>query len=153
MNRLFISLVLVVTIVASFLVYWASTNTASLVLLPSQLEARARQNSNPVKLNRIRVAGRVSADPISFETEPMALLQFSLVDPPTPDQANSVQELQAPVKVVYRGIKPDMFASGRDVIVDGEYRDGQLIASNLLTQCPSKYEPPSPESLKHQLTP
>ena len=40
-----------------------------------------------------------------------------------------------------------MFTAGRDVIIDGEYKDGVLQAQKLLTQCPSKYEPPSPEKM------
>ena len=46
------------------------------------------------------------------------------------------------IAVVYRGVRPDMFAVGRDVIMDGDYYNGTFTAANLLTQCPSKYEPP-----------
>lgn len=49
------------------------------------------------------------------------------------------------VPVVYQGLRPDMFAVGRDVIIDGEFKDGVVFASSLLTQCPSKYEAPSPD--------
>ena len=46
-----------------------------------------------------------------------------------------------PVPVAYTGILPDMFAEGRDVIVEGTYaRDGSFHARTLLTACPSKYE-------------
>lgn len=46
----------------------------------------------------------------------------------------------APVPVSYRGILPDMFAEGREVVVEGNYRGGALTARQLLTSCPSKYE-------------
>ena len=38
------------------------------------------------------------------------------------------------------GIKPDMFADGRDVIVEGRYTGDVLHATQVLTSCPSKYE-------------
>jgi cytochrome c-type biogenesis protein CcmE len=50
----------------------------------------------------------------------------------------------APVRVLYRNTKPDMFAPGRDVIIDGSFDGEKLVASRLLTQCPSKYEPAEP---------
>jgi cytochrome c-type biogenesis protein CcmE len=45
------------------------------------------------------------------------------------------------VPVAYRGILPDMFAAGREVVVEGRYGDGSLAARQILTSCPSKYEP------------
>jgi len=47
----------------------------------------------------------------------------------------------APVAVSYRGILPDMFAEGREVVVEGRYQDGGLAARQIMTSCPSKYEP------------
>ena len=45
------------------------------------------------------------------------------------------------VPVSYQGIMPDMFAEGREVVVEGRY-DGQgLTARQIMTSCPSKYEP------------
>ncbi len=38
--------------------------------------------------------------------------------------------------------KPDMFAPGRDVIVEGKLgADGAIAATQVLTSCPSKYKP------------
>jgi cytochrome c-type biogenesis protein CcmE len=48
------------------------------------------------------------------------------------------------VPVVYRGLKPDMFGPGRDVLIDGDYIGGSIQAAKLQTQCPSKYEPAVP---------
>jgi cytochrome c-type biogenesis protein CcmE len=45
------------------------------------------------------------------------------------------------VPVSYRGIMPDMFSEGREVVVEGRYQDGALSARQILTSCPSKYEP------------
>jgi cytochrome c-type biogenesis protein CcmE len=46
-----------------------------------------------------------------------------------------------PVAVSYQGILPDMFGEGREVVVEGRYQDGALAARQILTSCPSKYEP------------
>ncbi len=51
------------------------------------------------------------------------------------------------VPVQYTGILPDMFAEGRDVIVEGTYgAGGTLHARTLLTSCPSKYEAEIPKN-------
>ena len=47
------------------------------------------------------------------------------------------------VPVVYRGTVPDLFRTGRDVVVDGRLRNGVFVAvpNTLVTKCPSKYSP------------
>ena len=49
----------------------------------------------------------------------------------------------ATVMVVYKGSVPDLFKTGRDVVVDGRLRNGVFIAvpDTLVTKCPSKYQP------------
>jgi cytochrome c-type biogenesis protein CcmE len=51
----------------------------------------------------------------------------------------------ATVPVLYRGTVPDMFATGRAVVVSGRLRGGTFVAvpGSLLTKCPSKYTPAS----------
>jgi cytochrome c-type biogenesis protein CcmE len=54
------------------------------------------------------------------------------------------------VPVAYTGILPDMFAEGREVVVEGRYEVPGLRAKQIMTSCPSKYEaqpeghPPTP---------
>jgi cytochrome c-type biogenesis protein CcmE len=47
------------------------------------------------------------------------------------------------VPVVYKGTVPDLFRTGRDVVVDGRLRNGLFVAvpNTLVTKCPSKYSP------------
>ena len=49
----------------------------------------------------------------------------------------------ASVPVVYRGSVPDLFKTGRHVVVDGRYAHGVFVAKHdtLVTKCPSKYAP------------
>ena len=52
-----------------------------------------------------------------------------------------IEENKSSLKVTYQGVTPDMFADGREVVVEGTLgRDGVFHANTLLTSCPSKYE-------------
>ena len=124
------SIIILFIAVIGFLMLQAMGTGTSQVLLPSEALALER----PMK--RIRVAGRVSSKEVNYQVEPKFKLEFQIYDP------DGQENITLPV--TYAGIKPDMFASGRDVIIDGEISDNQLIANQLLTQCPSKYEPPTP---------
>jgi cytochrome c-type biogenesis protein CcmE len=130
MGKIFVSFVIGFLVIGSLLVYQATSGTSSVILSPQELS----QRGSAVTLNRIRVAGKVS-EPIVYRTEPSMELTFLVSDPEHPN---------ARVPVVYRNLKPDMFAEGRDVLIDGDYEQGTLAAAKLLTQCPSKYEPPLP---------
>jgi len=45
------------------------------------------------------------------------------------------------IAVVYKGSVPDLFATGRDVVVDGKLVNGTFVAKpgSMVTKCPSKY--------------
>lgn len=118
-------------LIAGLLFYQASKTGTSTVYLPSELQMQS-------DLKRIRVGGRVTADTkIEYQTEPEITLKFAIRNPGGETET-------AAIPVIYKGIKPDMFAAGRDVIIDGDFQNGTIIAQELLTQCPSKYEPPTP---------
>lgn len=130
MGRVFVSLVAFFIIMGGVLVYQATRGTSSLVLMPSELVTKAHAKDLP----RIRVGGRV-VEPIHYQTEPTFVLRFSVHDPKGSEVA---------IPVEYRGLRPDMFQAGRDVLVDGDFVDGTIQAAKLQTQCPSKYEPVVP---------
>jgi cytochrome c-type biogenesis protein CcmE len=48
----------------------------------------------------------------------------------------------ASIPVVYRGVVPDPFRDGREIIIEGEMREGTLVAKRdtLVTKCPSKFK-------------
>jgi cytochrome c-type biogenesis protein CcmE len=52
------------------------------------------------------------------------------------------------VAVVYTGTVPDLFASGRDIVVDGKLENGTFVADrdSMVTKCPSKYSATKPAS-------
>ncbi|MCB0329418.1 MAG: cytochrome c maturation protein CcmE [Bdellovibrionales bacterium] len=132
MNKVFISLVVLFFGLGTILVFMAmQTNTAS-VFTPSELSKAAANHSIP----RVRVVGKVAAEKLEYQTEPAIKLTFQIEDPEG--------DAHGKVAVSYNKLMPDMFAPGRSVIIDGQFRDGIVYADSLMTQCPSKYEPPSP---------
>ena len=130
MGKVFISLVIAFIVCGGALVYQATRGTSSLVLSPSEVLSKGASRD----LKRIRVGGRV-VDPITYQTEPQMVLSFRVKNPAGGEEV---------VPVVYKGLKPDMFAAGRDVLIDGDYMGGSIQAAKLQTQCPSKYEPVVP---------
>ena len=121
--KLAIGAAVIVAAIGYLMFSGATGNTAYFLTVP-ELQAQAER----VQGAAIRVAGKVTADPIHWD-----VLQLSL--------AFTMGEGQARVPVRYKGIKPDMFQPGADVIVEGKLGpDGILTASNLMTSCPSKYE-------------
>ena len=125
-----------------FLLLRATVATAANVYLPSELLAQGRD------ISRLRVAGRVAELPVGYEQLPQLRLTFSIINPPkNAHDDTAVVASKEPLPVIYYGAKPDMFAPGRDVIIDGEIKNGTVVAHKLLTQCPSKYEAPNPEDV------
>ncbi|TML11893.1 MAG: cytochrome c maturation protein CcmE [Actinobacteria bacterium] len=112
----------VAAVLAVFLIYTAiAGGTPS--LRPSQLAG----HSGRVSLTGM-VVGRVAGD--AHQARGM---RFTLRD----------RNGTATVPVVYRGSVPDLFRSGRDVLIEGRLKDGVFVAypGTLVTKCPSKYSP------------
>lgn len=128
----FISLLIGSLIIGGVLVWQATRSTAALVLTPSDLASSGHQDRL-----RVRMGGRVATEGLSYSTTPSFVLSFRLEDREKPGSS---------IPVIYRDIKPDMFAPGRDVLIDGDWKGGTFHATHLLTQCPSKYEPNLPTS-------
>jgi cytochrome c-type biogenesis protein CcmE len=85
----------------------------------------------------VRVAGRVAKGSVAKQmTSDGTDLRFTLGEFPNGESNNGTHGLT----VHFTGVVPDMFAEGRDVIVEGTYSKGMLEAHTLMTSCPSKYE-------------
>ncbi len=77
----------------------------------------------------VRVSGQVAPGSIDRDSENLAL-SFTIVD-----EGGSLP-------VVYKGIIPDAFKAGSEVVVEGKLNSGDIFQANtLLTKCPSKYVP------------
>jgi cytochrome c-type biogenesis protein CcmE len=90
--------------------------------------AEAADAGNVGRTEVVRVKGKVREG--SSKWDPHALrLSFALVDE------------QRQIPVFYHGVMPDLFAEGREIIVEGRPSPKGLVAESLLASCPSKYEP------------
>jgi cytochrome c-type biogenesis protein CcmE len=126
--RFFIGSMVIVAAIA-YLMYTGIRETSAYYLTIQEfLPKREQMHDTP-----LRVAGRVQ--PGSVRYDPRTLdLHFRLA------AFSDAGGGDAAVAVAFNGIKPDMFADGRDVIVEGRYSGDVLHASQVLTSCPSKYE-------------
>ena len=83
-------------------------------------------------IQKIRLFGTVAEDGLVFDSQHMGV-RFLLADSDDASQRIPVQ---------YRGVVPDLFEPGAEVILEGGYlvQDGVFNAKTLMTKCPSKYE-------------
>ncbi len=111
-----------------FLIYSAASSTSVYYLTIAEfVQQRAELEDESV-----RVAGRVKDGTVQWDAKTLDLA-FVLGD------FDASTPISVPVK--YNGLLPDMFAEGRDVIVEGRYTGtGVFQAHTVLTSCPSKYE-------------
>jgi cytochrome c-type biogenesis protein CcmE len=121
--KLSIGVVIIVAAVG-YLMLSGSTGNAVYFLTVPEIE----QKMPALQGAPLRVAGKVTTDPIQWD---MRTLSLSFV----------MGEEHARLPVYYKGVKPDMFQPGADVIVEGRIGpNGVLVASTLMTSCPSKYQ-------------
>ena len=99
---------------------------------------RAQRGHHDAMIDQgVRVAGRVARGSLVKHTSAKGTeMTFAIGDFKGPGE-----DAGETVTVAYTGIVPDMFAEGRDVIIEGRYADGTLRAQQIMTSCPSKYEP------------
>jgi len=133
-----------IALAIAYLIVSAIRTTSEYYLTVDEVGARqAELGRDP-----IRVAGRVKPGTISWEPNTLTL-KFVIV--PIPDPAPTAPVRPVSVKaddsvsfpVFCEGQpKPDMLAENRDVIVEGKLTaGGVIIASQVMTSCPSKYQP------------
>jgi cytochrome c-type biogenesis protein CcmE len=119
---------------ASYLAASAIKDTGVYYLTPGELSAKTRSDSTfyetGVKVGARVVNGSIVRDPGGRQ------IAFKMTD--------GAQTYP----VVYRGITPDTFTDGVDVVVEGRLgRDGTFRATTLLAKCASRYEN-APEKYK-----
>jgi cytochrome c-type biogenesis protein CcmE len=116
----------VIVVMLGVLVYSAIDESKREVVTVDAISSQADRDG-------VQLGARVADNSIEYTTSPSFLLRFNVRD---------ITGSENVIPVVYEGIMPDTLKSGRDVILEGNWRGGVFQASKLLTQCPSKYEPP-----------
>lgn len=129
MNSKFLVSIFVVAAALSGLIYSASSSTAKAVTTVAELV------SEKAPRNNIRLGAKVADSKIEYKTEPKFVVRFVVKD---------IQDEPGLIPVVYNSVMPDTLTNGRDVILEGDFDGETFHANSLLTQCPSKYEPPVP---------
>jgi cytochrome c-type biogenesis protein CcmE len=109
---------------AVFVVYTALAGNGIAQLRPSSLAGHKGD---------VSLVGKVVGAPQIGDAHTKAGMRFQLKDIGTANAAR--------VPVVYHGSVPDLFKTGRDVVLEGTLRDGVFVAKpgSLITKCPSHY--------------
>ena len=134
-----------IAVAIGYLIFSSIRTTSEYYLTVPEVAARQSELGGQA----IRVAGRVKPGDIAWDPNSLTL-KFEIG--PLPDVGADGAPVK-PVSVVagdpisFRVVstgepKPDMFAPGRDVIVEGKLTPGGTIAATqVMTSCPSKYKP------------
>lgn len=115
---------------AGFLMASSIEKTATYFLTPTELAAKVAGDPS-FRETGVKVGARVV--PGSIVREPSGRsLRFVMVD---------LHDSTRTYPVVYRGIAPDTFTDGVEVVVEGRLgADGTFRATTLLAKCASRYE-------------
>ncbi len=114
---------IVLVLVLGYLIYSGMRGTVLYYMTVSELMDKG--NSTPGE--GIRLGGRVEEGSINWNSLKLEL-KFDITDG------------KKKIPVVYKGVVPDAFKSGAQVIVEGTYSPGGAFrATTLLAKCPSKY--------------
>ena len=112
----------IAAVLAVFLLYTSIAGGGTPSVTPSQLAGRT---------GTVSLVGRVVGKPTGDSHA--GGLRFRLRDVKDPASRT--------VTVVYTGSVPDLFATGRDIVIDGKLQNGTFVAEpgTMVTKCPSKY--------------
>ena len=133
-KRRFIVGAALIAAAVSYLVYAGIKTTSMYYFEMDEFVARRASHAG----EDLRVKGWVRAGSVKWDAATNRLA-FDLAR----------QDGSEPVPVAYTGILPDMFAEGREVVVEGRYDVPGLRAKQIMTSCPSKYEPEKAGSAPH----
>jgi cytochrome c-type biogenesis protein CcmE len=115
-------------VLAVFILYTAVVGGATVQLSPSTVAGHT---------GTVGLVGQV-VGPVTGDAHAAGGLRFRLRD----DGGKSTMLLP----IVFHGSVPDLFRTGRHVVLTGRLRDGTFVGDSLITKCPSKFtdKPPAP---------
>ena len=124
-RRRFVVGAALIALAVSYLVY-AGIRTTSMYYfeLDEYLAARSAHAGEPMRVKGWVRTGTMEWDPATNK------LAFELAR----------QDGSGGIPVAFQGILPDMFAEGREVVVEGRDEGPVFRARQVMTSCPSKYE-------------
>ncbi len=131
MSKRIVVAFIVVALALGFLIYQGVSTTAKAVVTVGELFEMGNVRNN------IRLGARMTEDPIVKSVDANKKFSFYVRDITNPGDKKLLIESEQTI--------PDTLRSGRDVILEGNFDGEKFVAKNLMTQCPSKYEPPKPQ--------
>lgn len=136
---------LALLIAIGFLVFSGVKSTGmSYITVKDLVEGKKIIGNEGVRLDGKPIKGSVQFIPKGADGKPHLIFDMS-------DVSGSGGETKVnKVKVIYVGLKPDSFIEEQPVMVEGKYNSAEnaIIASKLLTKCPSRYEASKGEGRK-----
>ena len=115
---------IIIVLTLGYVIYGGVRDSMVYYMTPTELLAKGDAAFN----EGVRVSGRVEEGTIKQDIKKMTLT-FLLTD-----QKNSIP-------VTYKGVVPDTFKYGVEVVVEGKLAPEKIFtATTLLAKCPSKYE-------------
>jgi len=125
-NKKFLIGGLLIIVAVSYLAYTGFESSAVYYYTVSELA----EQDGAVRDTSIRVNGQVEIGSVAHNPTGSPGIEFTIT------------EGGESLPVLYQGVVPDTFAAGREVVVEGRLdAEGIFQAHNILTKCPSKYEP------------
>lgn len=125
-NKKFLISGLLILAAVSYLAYTGFESSAIYYYTVSELT----EQGESVRNTNIRVNGQVDIDSVEHNPTGNSALKFTII------------EGGESLPVIYRGIVPDTFVAGREIVIEGHLDSGGVFqADTILTKCPSKYEP------------
>ena len=122
-GRKIIVAVAVFVLVGAYLAYSGVRGSMAYYLTVGELLDRSGSLAN----SDIRLSGKVAVGGLAWD-QVAGTLQFQVTDG------------ARTLPVSYRGVVPDAFKPGADVVVEGQYDGTAFTAERLFAKCPSKFE-------------
>ena len=118
---------LAVTLAMGYLGYMGLSSSATYYYTVGEVQ----QLTSSIYGKTVRVNGVVAPDSVVSETQG-TVLKFDIVD----------AEAGKSLPVIFRGVAPDTFKAGADVVAEGRLTaEGVFQADSIMAKCPSRYEP------------
>jgi len=115
---------IIILSIVGYLIYAGIRDTSVYYLTVSEVLAKVPESQNET----IRVGGNVSPDSVQWDPKNLRLLF-------------KIEDGRSSLDVDYRGVVPDSFKPGREVVLEGKYTsEGKLLATRIMPKCASKYE-------------
>ena len=115
---------MVILTIIGYLIFTGLRDTMTYFLTVSEVLAKSPE----MLTDTLRVGGKVSPASVQWDPKELKLLF-------------KIEDEKSSLKVNYKGVVPDSFKPGGEVVVEGKYiGDGQFTATTIMPKCASKYE-------------